>query len=161
MRGVVRLLQPQADPPERPARCRVAAPDRAALLRLVPGDRHDQRRFTEGPGRVASARRGLSAAGADRGQAGRALQPLDAVELCALAAAITGRDPSPGPELALVAWWWSAGRGARPAVDGPALRAAGIRPGPGLKIALQAALEEAWRGASPEAQRAAALAAGG
>jgi hypothetical protein len=133
-------------------------PDREAMLRIVPGDRHDQRRFVEGPGRVAGARRVLGAAGADRGRAGRALQALDAVELCVLGAAIQGRDPTPGPELALLDWWWEEGRATRAAVDGHALIAAGVAAGPGLKLALQAALEEAWRGAPPEAQRAAALA---
>ena len=130
--------------------------ERVSQLRRVPGDRHEQRRFAEGPARVDAACEALAAAGADRGRAGRALRGLDAIELVWLGVRLGGDQAASTHARALLAWWWAGGREVRSAVTGDTLLAAGMRPGAHLRPALDAALEEAWRGGDPSAQWSAA-----
>jgi tRNA nucleotidyltransferase (CCA-adding enzyme) len=125
--------------------------DRAALIRLVPGDRHAQRRWLHGPERARRALAELwpARSGSD---AARALESLDVVERTYA----LGVSPGPRNETWL-SWWEREGRQIRCAVSAADLMARGAQPGPALGAALRVAQEAAWDGATPETQLAAAV----
>lgn len=130
----------------------VPAEDRPGLARLVPGDRHAIRRWTEGPERVSHA---LSQVWGARGpaDAARALEGLD------LAERVTALGVSPGPRNeSWLLWWEREGHAIRTSVTGRTLMERGASQGPLLGSALRAAQDAAWNGAGEAEQLEAALA---
>jgi tRNA nucleotidyltransferase (CCA-adding enzyme) len=132
------------------------AGDRAELSRMVPGDRHERRRFVEGPGRTAATASALRTA---RGAAaaGRALAALDRVEITLVDAILSTSTAEGDPRRERLRWWAQVGQATQTTVRGEALIAEGLARGPAIKAGLDAAQAAAWDGEAPEAQLTAAV----
>lgn len=154
MRGLNPAAPPirQADPLWMVISEAIPADERAALARLVPGDRGATRRWLEGPERVTRQLAAVWRVSAPSAAA-RALAPLDLVERTYA----LGSARSAAAEDWLL-WWERTGQHTRTSVNGEALLATGARPGPALGDALRAAQDAAWDGLDAEGQLAAARA---
>jgi len=125
--------------------------DREAMVEMVPGDKHDRARWTEGPRQVQEALQHLEGANL-RKDAGRLLEPLEPSARVLLWA--LGRDSRTRQWLA---WWEREGRVVRTSVDGQLLQSLGHSPGPAFRGALEAARDVAWEGGDEDDQLEAAL----
>jgi hypothetical protein len=123
---------------------------------MVPGDRHERRRFVEGPGRTAATASALRTA---RGAAaaGRALAALDRVEITLVDAILSTSTAEGDPRRERLRWWAQVGQATQTTVRGEALIAEGLARGPAIKAGLDAAQAAAWDGEAPEAQLTAAV----
>jgi tRNA nucleotidyltransferase (CCA-adding enzyme) len=125
--------------------------DREAMVDLVPGDKHDRARWTDGPRQLKEALTHLDSA-TNRTEAGRLLRPLDPSTRVLLWA--LGRDARSRKWLA---WWEREGRVVQTSVDGQLLQSLGHPPGPSFRKALEAARDAAWSGGDEDDQLEAAL----
>ena len=125
--------------------------DREALVDLVPGDKHDRLRWTDGPHQMREALQHLVQAN-NRKDAGRLLRTLDPSTRVLLWS--LGRDSRSRQWLA---WWEREGRVVRTSVDGQLLQNLGHSPGPSFRKALDAALDAAWDGGDEDNQLEVAL----
>jgi tRNA nucleotidyltransferase (CCA-adding enzyme) len=125
--------------------------DREAMVDLVPGDKHDRLRWTDGPRQVKEALQHLVQVNnrKDAGRLLRTLEPSTRVLLWSL-----GRDSRTRQWLA---WWEREGRVVRTTVDGQLLQSLGHPPGPSFRAALEAARDAAWDGGDEDDQLEAAL----
>ena len=123
---------------------------RERQLRLVPGDRHAQARWIQGPERIDTCLKDLEEA-ASASRAGTLLEVLDDTELQLaenLASQMSSR---------WIQWWRTTGQEIEASVDGDLLLEQGAAPGPLLGSAIRAALDVARENGSHADQLRAAL----
>jgi tRNA nucleotidyltransferase (CCA-adding enzyme) len=123
---------------------------RVDLCRLIPGDRHQQAAWLEGPEQVDALARDLDGLN-QAGQAGE--------RLATTTEAVRAHLWSRGADETLrnwLSWWETSGSRQHTVVNGQALLDLGFTPGPRLGEALNAAQRACWNGANPDAQLLAA-----
>jgi tRNA nucleotidyltransferase (CCA-adding enzyme) len=129
---------------------------RPGLLRLVPTDRHGQRRFVESPEKIRHVMSRLARA-RTAGGAGLALSSLDKVEQRTLFGLARAERPEADRTQQWIDWWITEGAGLVPMISGQDLVAAGYPPGPTFKPALVAAQRVAWERGDRKSQMQAAI----
>ncbi len=129
---------------------------RPGLLRLVPTDRHGQRRFVESPEKIRHVLSRLARARSPS-TAGLAISSLDRVEQRTLFGLAQAERPEADRTQQWIEWWSGEGQGLTPLISGQDLIAAGYPPGPSFKQALAAAQKVAWENGDREAQLEAAI----
>ena len=123
---------------------------RAETTRLIPGNRHQQALWLDGPEQVAKLKEDLGQATL-ASEAGESLSnTTEAIRTCLWASGSnTCRH--------WLEWWATQGTQQKTAVNGKTLLSRGLPAGPKLGLALQAAQHACWNGDSTEAQLIAAL----